>query len=86
MKKYKIILSHSPRQRESSSETGPAQKIIEWGIIGLIIFSPLPAASVYEWSILVIQLTVVVMMIAYFMMKEKPEASEALSYAVRVQS
>jgi O-antigen ligase len=83
MKKYKIILSHSPRQRESSSETGVSRKIIEWGIIGLIIFSPLPAASVYEWSILVIQLTVVVMMIAYFMMKEKPEASEALSYAVR---
>jgi O-antigen ligase len=83
MKKYKIILSHSPRYKDPSSEVGLGQKIIEWGIIGLIIFSPLPVASVYEWSVLVIQLTVVVMMIAYFMMKEKPEENEALSYAVR---
>jgi len=47
-------------------------KIIEYGILGLIIFSPLPAASVAEWSILVIQLTVLVMMAAYFLMREKP--------------
>jgi len=83
MKKYKTVLSHNSRYRESPSEGGVAGKIIEWGIIGLIIFSPLPAASVHEWSILVIQLVVVVMMIAYFMMKESPEASEALSYAVK---
>jgi O-antigen ligase len=48
-------------------------KIIEYGILGLIIFSPLPAASVAEWSILVIQLTVLVMMAAYFLMREKPK-------------
>jgi len=83
MRKYKIILSHSSRRIDPPSEAGAGQKIIEWGIIGLIIFSPLPAASVYEWSVLVIQLTVVVMMIAYFMMKEKPEEIETLSYAVR---
>jgi len=41
--------------------------------LGLIIFSPLPAASVAEWSILVIQLTVLVMMAAYFLMREKPQ-------------
>lgn len=59
------------------------KKIIEYGILGLIIFSPLPAASVYEWSILVIQLTVLVMMAAYLIMREKPENNELLSRAVK---
>jgi len=59
------------------------KKIIEYGILGLIIFSPLPAASVYEWSILVIQLTVLVMIVAYFFMKKKPETSESLTQVLR---
>jgi len=58
-------------------------KIIEYGILGLIIFSPLPAASVEEWSILVIQLTVLVMMAAYFLMKEKPKNNELLSLSLK---
>lgn len=66
-----------------SPKSGLGEKIIEYGILGLIIFSPLPAASVHEWSILVIQLAVVVMMIAYFMMKEQPETNEPLSYSMR---
>jgi O-antigen ligase len=57
-------------------------KIIEYGILGLIIFSPLPAASVAEWSILVIQLTVLVMMAAYFLMREKPQNNELLSLSL----
>lgn len=59
------------------------EKIIEYGILGLIIFSPLPAASVHEWSILVIQLMVLVMMAAYFLMKEKPQTSEPLSLIMK---
>jgi hypothetical protein len=49
------------------------RKIIEYGILGLILFSPLVAASVNEWSILVIQLTVLVMLGAYLLMKQKPQ-------------
>jgi len=58
-------------------------KIIEYGILGLIIFSPLPAASVDEWPILVIQLAVLVMMAAYFLMKEKPQNNEFLSLSLK---
>jgi hypothetical protein len=58
-------------------------KIIEYGILGLIIFGPLPAASVEEWSILVIQLTVLVMMTAYFLMKEKPQNNAFLSLSLK---
>jgi len=59
------------------------RKIIEYGILGLIIFSPLPAASVEEWAILVIQLAVIIMMVAYFLMKEKPQNSILLSHSLK---
>jgi len=54
------------------------RRIIEYGILGLLLFSPLPAASVNEWSILVIQLTVLVMFAAYIIMKEKPQTNSYL--------
>ena len=59
------------------------KKIIEYGILGLIVFSPLPAASVHEWSILVFQLTVLVMIAAYILMREKPQNNELLSYSLK---
>ena len=59
------------------------RRIIEYGILGLIVFSPLPAASVNEWSILVIQITVLFMMMAYFLMRKKPQPNEFLSPALR---
>lgn len=59
------------------------QRIIEYGIIGLIVFSPLPAASVHDWAILVIQITVLIMMMAYFLMAEKPQINELLSYSLK---
>ena len=54
-------------------------KIIEYGIFGLLIFSPLPAASVYEWSILVIQLFVLLMLGAFIIMEEKPHANASFT-------
>ncbi len=59
------------------------QKIIECGILGVIVFSPLPAAAVYEWSILVIQLVVLVMMAAYVLMREKPQNNELISLTLK---
>jgi O-antigen ligase len=48
------------------------QKIIDYGIIGLLIFCPLPAASVNDWSVFIIQLAVLVMMAAYVLKKPDP--------------
>jgi O-antigen ligase len=47
------------------------QKIVEFGLIGLVILSPLPAASVPGWSILVIQLTALFLMICFLLTAEK---------------
>lgn len=69
-------------QRQSDSkrkDSGISQKVIEYGILALILFSPLPAASVYEWSILVFQLMIFIMMAAYFIGKEASPASGALT-------
>jgi O-antigen ligase len=60
-----------------------SRKVIEYGILGLVVFSPLPAASVYEWSILVIQLTVLVMMGAFVLMEEKIQKSEPIMDSLR---
>lgn len=62
-----------PGVRALSKKDQICRKIINYGILGLIVFSPLPAASVYEWSILVIQLAVLVMLGAYILMREKPQ-------------
>ena len=59
------------------------RKIIDYGILGVIIFSPLPAASVHEWSILVIQLLVLVMMAAYIIMRQRPQSNEFLSFSLK---
>ncbi|MFQ6082951.1 MAG: O-antigen ligase family protein [Candidatus Aminicenantia bacterium] len=47
-------------------------KIIEYGLLFLIVFTPLPFASVWDWSILVIQLVILVMTFSYVLMKNKP--------------
>ncbi len=58
-------------------------KIIEYGLLGLLIFSPLPAASVHEWAVLTIQLAVLAMMAVYILMRERPQNNELLGMAVR---
>jgi O-antigen ligase len=59
------------------------KKIIEYGILGVIVWSPLPAASVYDWSILVIEIAVLVMVAAYLLMKESPQNNELLSLSLK---
>jgi len=60
-----------------------ASRIVEYGLLGLLIFAPLPAGSVYEWSILVIQLAVFVMLAAYILMREKPRINRSLRLALK---
>ena len=80
----KIIKKDSLRRDSGVSKKDRICKnIIEYGLLGLIIFSPLPAASVNEWSILVIQLTVLVLVAAYLIMKEKPVINYHISQILR---
>ncbi len=58
-------------------------RFIEYGLLGLLIFAPLPAGSVYEWSILGIQLTVLAMFTAHILMKHKLPFGDLLKPALK---
>lgn len=77
------MLRTAIRRPDRSRQDRICARIIESGIIGLLIFIPLPAASVNEWSVFVIELVVAVMVAAYVLMKDKPRANEYLSSASR---
>ena len=66
-----------------NKENSLGQRVVEYGILAMLIFSPLPAASVQEWSILVIQLLVLIMMATYILMKEKPAGNRILSHSLK---
>ena len=48
------------------------RRIIEYGLLGLLILSPLPAASVEEWAVFAIELAVALMAGAYILAEPKP--------------
>ncbi|HUU41903.1 MAG TPA: O-antigen ligase family protein [Desulfatiglandales bacterium] len=76
LKRFGNSLNHSRKDRICAI-------IIDYGILGLLIFTPLPAASVHEWSVLVIQLVVLVLMAAYILIQEKPQINEFISPACK---
>lgn len=78
MRHHETVIS-----QKISREDNIYKKFIEYGILGLIIFSPLPAASVNEWSILVIQILVLVMIAAYFVMNKKFHSNKLLSHSLK---
>ena len=47
-------------------------KVLEYGLLALLVWSPLPAASVEEWSIFVVELAIAVMAAAYVLLDRKP--------------
>ncbi len=54
------------------------RRVIEYGLLAVIVLSPLPAASVYEWSILGIQLVALAMTAAFVFLDEKPAVNTIL--------
>ncbi len=70
-------------KRSLSKKDQVCSYIIEYGILGLLIFAPLPAASVNKWSLLVIQLVVLVMTGAYFLMRDKPLPNSHLTESLK---
>ncbi len=56
---------------------------IESGLLALLVWSPLPAASVEEWSIFVVELAVAAMAAAYILLDEKPSLNPHLPPVLR---
>jgi len=59
------------------------KKILEYGLLALLVWSPLPAASVEEWSIFVIELAVAALAAAYVLLDEKPALNRHLPPALK---
>jgi O-antigen ligase len=58
-------------------------KILQYGLLILLLWSPLPAASVGEWSIFVIELAVAAMAAAYILLDEKPSLNRHMPPVLR---
>jgi len=59
------------------------RKILEYGLLALLLWSPLPAASVEEWSIFVIELVAAVLAGTYVLLDPKPVLNPRLAPVVR---
>ena len=52
--------------------------VLEYGLLALLLWSPLPAASVEEWSIFAVELIIAVMAAAYILLDGKPSLNPHL--------
>jgi O-antigen ligase len=59
------------------------RKAIEYGLLALLVWSPLPAASVEEWSVFVIELAVALLAAAYILIDPKPAVNPHLKSLLR---
>jgi len=78
----KLKFKHrAPLPRPGSTR---AAKIVQYGLLALIVLSPLPMASVHEWSILAIELAVLAMTGIYVLASVKPAVNARLETKLKV--
>jgi hypothetical protein len=59
------------------------RRIIDVGILALLVWTPLPLASVEEWAVLIIELAALVLFGAYLLMDRKPKPSAGFASRLR---
>ncbi len=59
------------------------RSVLEYGLLALLLWSPLPAASVEEWAVFVVELAVAAMAAAYVLLDEKPALNRHLPAALK---
>jgi O-antigen ligase len=60
------------------TSTGRTARIVQYGLLALIVLSPVPMASVNEWSIMIIELTVLTLTGIYVLANDKPAINSRL--------
>jgi len=76
-------MGNGRRKAALSVKDQVCRRIIEYGVLALVAWTPLAKGSVFEWSVLVLEVAVFVMMGAYVLMGEKPERNELMESALR---
>ncbi|MFH2041797.1 MAG: O-antigen ligase family protein [Acidobacteriota bacterium] len=72
---YRIRLPRTPHPKNKDEFL---LRVIEFGILGLLLFSPLPAASVFPWAITLIAVVSILLTICYVLIENKPEVNPLL--------
>jgi len=78
-----FLRDRRPGRPEAAPRKVAWDKIILFGLIGLIVFSPLPQGSVLEWSVLLIQLGAISLAAAMVLRTTKPGINPYLEKALR---
>jgi len=81
-----IIRTVSRRRAPAGTARGSLsgrRRTLEYGLAALLIFSPLPAASVNDWSILIVELAAVLLAAAYLFMEPKPHVNVHMTPALK---
>ncbi len=73
----KIRIPGRGKPAEGGDKLG--RTIIEYGILTLLVLSPLPAASTDEWAILVIELTALALTAVYLLLNDPPQINPKLA-------
>lgn len=60
-----------------------SKAVLKYGLLALLLWSPLPAASVEEWSLFVVELLVAVLAAAYVLLDAKPSLNPRLPPVLR---
>jgi len=67
-----------PSEETLSAKDKLCRTIIEYGLLALIVFTPLPIASVDDWAILLIELVAAALTAVYFLMGTRPQVNGRL--------
>lgn len=83
-----LLLAERERERTAREpERSPSRvdwgKIILYGLIALVVFAPLPLGSVMEWSVMVIELAVLLLAGLWLWRTPKPKINPYLANALR---
>lgn len=76
------VRSGRPGPSVPGESSGP-RKVVEYGLLALLLWSPLPAASVGEWSLLLLELGAVLMAASYVLIEPKPALNVHLPPVLR---
>jgi len=77
------LAAAAPAEEDVSAKDRICRKIIEYGLLVLIVFTPLPIASVDDWAILFIELMAVFLTGVYFLMSSPPAVNAKLAQKLR---
>ncbi len=97
-KEQELAIARRKREEKSSSgiagRRGPDRggisvrdgfdsKLFLWGILVILIWTPLPAASVYAWTVLIIELAALGLLALYVLQPQKPKLDPLADRAMR---